>query len=72
VYALEEKVRSLDDQLRNMYEQKQSAEKEARRCELDVRDISDRLRTAERELNNGDVYRDGLRTDKEKVRLLYD
>ncbi|KAF6021904.1 CCDC170 [Bugula neritina] len=66
VYALEEKVRSLDDQLRNMYEQKQSAEKEARRCELDVRDISDRLRTAERELNNGDVYRDGLRTDKEK------
>lgn len=55
-----------------MYEQKQSAEKEARRCELDVRDISDRLRTAERELNNGDVYRDGLRTDKEKVRLLYD
>lgn len=68
--VLEEKVRSLDDQLKVMYDQKNMAEKRARRCELDVKDLEDRLRNADRELANSGVYRDGLRGDKEKVGFL--
>lgn len=65
--ALEEKIRSLDEQLRGMYNHRQSAEQQARRFEIETRDLEERLRTTERELTNGGVYRDGLRTDKEKV-----
>lgn len=58
----------MDDQLRVMYEQRQAAEKHAQRCELECRDLEEKLRTADREIANTDVYREGLRGDKEKVR----
>lgn len=58
----------MDDQLRVMYEQRQTAEKHAQRCELEARDLEGKLRAADREIANADVYRDGLRGDKEKVR----
>lgn len=67
VCALEEKVRSLDDQLRVLHDQRNAAEQQSRRAELDVRDMQERLRKADREINNADVYRDGLRSDKENV-----
>ncbi|XP_067938606.1 coiled-coil domain-containing protein 170-like [Watersipora subatra] len=66
VLALEEKIRGLDEQLRTMYNQRQAAEQNARRMEIDCRDMEERVRKSEREITNGDVYRDGLRSDKEK------
>lgn len=57
----------MDDQLRVMYEQRQAAEKHAKRCELECRDLEEKLRVADREISNADVYRDGFRGDKEKV-----
>lgn len=67
VCVLEDKVRSLDDQLRILHDQRGAAEAACRRAELDVRDMQDRLKKADREITNSDVYREGLRGDKEKV-----
>ena len=67
VFSLEEKVRSMDEQMRVLHDQRNSAEAAVRRAELDVRDMQERLRKADRDITNADVYREGLRSDKENV-----
>ena len=67
ILAMEEKIKNLDDQLRMMHNQRQTVDQQTRRYEIEVRDLQERLRQSERELTNGDAYRTGLRTDKEKV-----
>ena len=67
VFSLEEKVRSMDEQMRVLHDQRNSAEAAVRRAELDVRDMQERLRKADRDITSADVYREGLRSDKENV-----
>ena len=67
VFSLEEKVRGMDEQMRVLHDQRNSAEAAVRRAELDVRDMQERLRKADRDITNADVYREGLRSDKENV-----
>ena len=57
----------MDEQMRVLHDQRNSAEAAVRRAELDVRDMQERLRKADRDITNADVYREGLRSDKENV-----
>lgn len=60
----------MDEQLRVLHEQRNAAESHVRRAELDVRDVQERLRKADRDISNADVYREGLRSDKENVSIM--
>ena len=57
----------MDEQMRVLHDQRNSAEAAVLRAELDVRDMQERLRKADRDITNADVYREGLRSDKENV-----
>ncbi|KAL3873318.1 hypothetical protein ACJMK2_036450 [Sinanodonta woodiana] len=66
IESLEDRVRSVTEQLENQYELHKMAAERARKAENDAKAMDDRLRSAEGELAAGDVLRDGMRTDKEK------
>ena len=48
-----------------------AAERRVSRFQPDMLNLEERLRKAEHELAAGDVMRDGLRADKEKVCFLF-
>ncbi|XP_069117841.1 coiled-coil domain-containing protein 170-like [Argopecten irradians] len=64
--SLQERVKTLTQQLESQYELHKSAAARARKAETDLAEYDSRLRSAEGELTAGDVLRDGLRGDKEK------
>lgn len=63
--ALEDRVRTLTEQLETQYELHKTAAQRARKSETDAHEYKERLRSAEGELAAGDVLRDGFRSDKE-------
>lgn len=66
IEMLENKVHNLTEQVKKQFDLHQDAEQRVRRAELDVRDHAERLRRYESDMATADVFRDGLRTDKEK------
>ncbi|XP_033736128.1 coiled-coil domain-containing protein 170-like [Pecten maximus] len=64
--SLQERVKTLTEQLESQYELHKSAAGRARKAEADLSEYDSRLRSAEGELTAGDVLRDGLRGDREK------
>ena len=71
VELLEGKVRDLSEQLDRQYEISKSADRRAKRMEGDYLSLEGRLRKVEDEAQSGEVLRDGLRLDKERVNVLY-
>ena len=65
---LESKVASLTQQLDAQYELHRTVDRKAKHSEAQLLDLEDRLRRAEGELCAGDVLRDGMRMDKDRVR----
>ncbi|OWF37113.1 coiled-coil domain-containing protein 170-like [Mizuhopecten yessoensis] len=64
--SLQERVKTLTEQLESQYELHKSAASRARKAETDLSEYDSRLRSAEGELTAGDVLRDSLRGDREK------
>lgn len=64
---LEGKVASMTDQLGNQVDLQRTAEIRAQKVEGTLYSMEDKLRRAEGELAAGDMLRDGLRMDKERV-----
>ncbi|XP_060072809.1 coiled-coil domain-containing protein 170-like [Ylistrum balloti] len=64
--SLQERVKTLTEQLESQYELHKSAAARARKAEVDLAEYDSRLRSAEGELTAGDVLRDNMRGDKEK------
>jgi DNA-directed RNA polymerase subunit K/omega len=69
VESLEERIKTLTEQLETQYELHKTAAHRARKAESDLLSYDERLRSAEGELAAGDVLRDEFKTDKEKVRV---
>ena len=67
---LEGKVHGLTEQLDRQYEISKSADRRAKRMEGDYLSLESRLQRVEDEANSGEVLRDGLRHDKERVSFL--
>lgn len=67
--SLEERIKTLTEQLETQYELHKTAAHRARKAESDLLNYDERLRSAEGELAAGDVLRDEFKTDKEKVRV---
>lgn len=67
--SLEERIKTLTEQLETQYELHKTAAHRARKAENDLMSYDERLRSAEGELAAGDVLRDEFKTDKEKVRV---
>ena len=65
--ALEDRVRTLTEQLEAQYELHKNAAHRARVAETNAHEYKERLRSTEGELAAGDVLRDGFRSDKEQV-----
>ena len=65
--ALEDRVRTLTEQLETQYELHKNAAQRARKSETDAHEYKERLNALEGELVAGDVLRDGFRSDKELV-----
>ena len=65
---LEGKVHGLTEQLDRQYQISKSADRRAKRMEGDYLSLEGRLRKVEDEANSGDVLREELRHDKERVR----
>ena len=68
VELLEGKVCGLTEQLDRQYEISKSADRRAKRMEGDYLSLEGRLQKVEDEANSGDVLREELRHDKERVR----
>ena len=68
VELLEGKVRGLTEQLDRQYEISKSADRRAKRMEGDYLSLEGRLQKVEDEANSGDVLREELKHDKERVR----
>uniref|UniRef100_A0A8W8I947 Coiled-coil domain-containing protein 170 n=3 Tax=Magallana gigas TaxID=29159 RepID=A0A8W8I947_MAGGI len=66
VQSLEERIKTLTEQLETQYELHKTAAHRARKAENDLMSYDERLRSAEGELAAGDVLRDEFKTDKEK------
>lgn len=66
VESLEERIKTLTEQLETQYELHKTAAHRARKAENDLMCYEERLRSAEGELAAGDVLRDEFKTDKEK------
>lgn len=66
VESLEERIKTLTEQLETQYELHKTAAHRARKAENDLMSYEERLRSAEGELAAGDVLRDEFKTDKEK------
>ena len=67
--SLEERIKTLTEQLETQYELHKTAAHRARKAENNMMSYEERLRSAEGELAAGDVLRDEFKTDKEKVRI---
>ena len=65
--AVEDRVRTLTEQLETQYELHKNAAQRARKSETDAHEYKERLNALEGELVAGDVLRDGFRSDKELV-----
>ncbi|XP_013406676.1 coiled-coil domain-containing protein 170 [Lingula anatina] len=65
IELLESKVKNLQEQFQNQYDLQKESEHRAHRLEVERRDIAERLHKYEADLAAGEVFRDGLRTDKE-------
>ena len=63
----EEKLKMLSKQFQSQYEAHHEAERRSRLSEQQVAAALERVRALEQELAAGDVIRDGLRADKDKV-----
>lgn len=63
----EEKLKTLSKQFQSQYESHHEAERRARLAEQQAAAALERVRALEQELAAGDVIRDGLRADKDKV-----
>lgn len=61
----------MTEQLESQYELHKSAAARARKAEVEMSELVERLKSAEGELVAGDVLRDGFRTDKERVSILF-
>ncbi len=68
---LEGKAENLIQQLERQYEISKSAERRAKRMEGDYLSLEDRLRKVEDEAQTGEVLRDELRVDKERVSAVW-
>ncbi|XP_022332635.2 coiled-coil domain-containing protein 170-like [Crassostrea virginica] len=66
VDSLEERIKTLTEQLETQYELHKTAAHRARKAENNLMSYEERLRSAEGELAAGDVLRDEFKTDKEK------
>lgn len=66
VESLEERIKTLTEQLETQYELHKTAAHRARKAENDLMCYEERLRSAEGELAAGDVLRDEFKTDKGK------
>ncbi|KAK3093737.1 hypothetical protein FSP39_019476 [Pinctada imbricata] len=66
VESMEERVKTLTEQLETQYELHKTASHRARKAESELAELEERLRSAEGELAAGDVLRDGFKLDKEK------
>ena len=66
---LEGKISSVTEELQRQHEGQRQAERRAKRVEADIADMEERLRRTEGEATAGDVLRDGLRVDKERVSI---
>lgn len=67
----EEKLKTLSKQFQSQYESHHEAERRARLAEQQAAAALERVRALEQELAAGDVIRDGLRADKDKVLHMY-
>ena len=67
----EEKLKTLSKQFQSQYEAHHEAERRSRLSEQQVAGALERVRALEQELAAGDVVRDGLRADKDKVPVEY-
>ena len=68
---MDDRIRTLSEQLENQYELHKTAAHRARNAETDVTELESRLHTAEGELAAGDVLRDGFKSEKSKVSAIY-
>ncbi|XP_062614112.1 coiled-coil domain-containing protein 170-like [Saccostrea cucullata] len=66
VDSLEERIKTLTEQLETQYELHKTAAHRARKAETDLLSLEERLRSAEGELAAGDVLRDEFKSDKGK------
>ena len=64
---LESKVSQITEQLEAQLELQRTAERRVRQYDSQRADVEERLRKMEAELVAGDVLRDGMRVDKERV-----
>ncbi|KAJ8308568.1 hypothetical protein KUTeg_013442 [Tegillarca granosa] len=67
--TLEERVKTLTEQLESQYELHKTAASRARQVEAGIAEMENRLRSAEGELAAGDVLRDGFKIDKERYMM---
>lgn len=67
----EEKLKTLSKQFQSQYESHHEAERRSRLAEQQAAAALERVRALEQELAAGDVIRDGLRADKDKVLHMY-
>ena len=70
IEMLEGKVSALTTQLDGQLEHQRSSERRAQKAEGELFSLEERLRRAEGELSAGDVLRDGMRADKERVSIV--
>ena len=68
---LEGKLRDLTEQLDRQYEISKSADRRAKRMEGDYLSLEGRLRRVEDDAHSGEVLRDELRHDKERVNIIF-
>ena len=68
---LENKVAQLSEQLAGQMDVARGADRKAKQALVDMCEVEEQLRRRESELAAGDVLRDGLRVDKERVCFLF-